>query len=307
MLERSACDAEDDQGASGPASAVPSASFERADPPAATTPLVHASSHSGRFYPSAMMAASHLDADAIRRSEDAWVDALIASAPLSGGPLLKARYARAYVDLNRAPYELDPGMFEDQLPRSAEGHPVAHTARAAAGLGSIARVVGDGQEIYRRKLTFAEARARIETVHAPWHQALEVELDGARARFGSALLLDWHSMPSGAAGPGRRAPDIVLGDRHGSSCAPAAVRWLERELEARGYLVARNAPYAGGYTAARYGRPAEGLHALQIEINRGLYLDERTLKLSSGFAPLQRDLDRLLRAMARVNWRALLG
>jgi N-formylglutamate amidohydrolase len=217
-----------------------------------------------------MMAASHLDGDAIRRSEDAWVDALIASAPLSGGPLLKARYARAYVDLNRAPYELDPGMFEDELPRSAQGHPVANTARAAAGLGSIARVVGDGQEIYRRKLTFAEARARIEAVHAPWHRALEGELEGLRARFGSALLLDWHSMPAGAAGPGRRAPD------------------------------------AGGYTAARYGRPAEGLHAVQIEINRGLYLDERTLELSSGFPPLQRDLDRLLRAMARVDWRALL-
>lgn len=281
--------------------------FDRHDPPAVTTPLVHASSHSGRIYPPALMALSRLDATAIRGSEDAWVDALIAAAPRSGGPLLTARYARAFVDLNRAPYELDPGMFEDALPASAQGHAVSTTSRAAAGLGSIARVVGDGQEIYSRKLTFAEARRRIEAVHAPWHRALDDALRQTRARFGAALLLDWHSMPSGAAGPGRRAPDMVLGDRHGATCAPAVVRWLERELEARGYLVARNAPYAGGYAAARYGRPAEGLHALQIEINRALYLDERTLDLSSGFRPLQRDLDRLLHAMAKLNWRGLLA
>jgi N-formylglutamate amidohydrolase len=304
MFERSAFHAEDDRPSAEPADAQP---FDRVDPPAVTTPLVHTSSHSGRLYPPAMMAASRLDGAAIRRSEDAWVDALIASAPLSGGPLITARYARAYVDLNRAPYELDPGMFADELPRSAQGHPVASTARAAAGLGSIARVVGDGQEIYTRKLTFAEARARIEEVHAPWHRALEDELAGVRARFRAALLIDWHSMPSGAVGPGRRTPDMVLGDRHGSSCASAAVRWIERELEARGYVVARNAPYAGGYAAARYGRPTEGLHAVQIEINRGLYLDERTLALSSGFAPLQRDLNALLRGMARADWRALLG
>ena len=305
MLERPA-DAEDDRRADRWTEASPAPPFERADPPLRTTPLVHASSHSGRLYPPAMMAASRLDADAIRRSEDAWVDTLISAATNSGGPVLKARYARAYVDLNRAPYELDPAMFHEELPRSAQGHPVVNTARAAAGLGSIARVVGDGQEIYRDKLSFQEARTRIEAVHAPWHRALEQEMERTRARFGRALLVDWHSMPSGAAGPGRRAPDVVLGDRHGASCAPAVVRWLERELEARGYLVARNAPYAGGYTAARYGRPVEGLHAVQIEINRGLYLDERTLALSSGFAPLQRDLNRLLQAMADADWTALL-
>lgn len=287
--------------------AAPESVFDQSDPPVLLTPLVHLSAHSGRVYPPAMMSASHLDAAAIRRSEDAWVDALVASAPRSGGPLLTARYARAYVDLNRAPEELDLAMFEGDPPPAMVVAVAAPTARAAAGLGSIARVVGDGQEIYRRKLTFAEAHARLDAVHAPWHDAVSTALETAATRFGTALLLDWHSMPARAAGPGRRTPDIVLGDRFGASCAAPAVRWLEREFEARGYLVGRNTPYAGGYATAHYGRPALGRHALQIEINRALYMDERTLEPSSGFRALQRDLDRLLRAMARTNWRALLG
>lgn len=280
--------------------------YDRADPPVALTPLVHASPHSGRLYPDALLAASALDASAIRRSEDARVDELLAAAPSSGGSLLTARYARAYVDLNRAPYELDPAMFEDELPAFAQGHAVGRTARAAAGLGSIARVVGDGQEIYRRKLTFAEARERIEAVHTPYHDALARMVLAARARFGAALLVDWHSMPSGAAGAGRRAPDIVLGDRYGAACAPAAMRWMEREWEARGYVVARNSPYAGGWTTARYGQPARGLHALQIELNRALYLDERSLEPLPGFAALKRDVDGVLGAMAKADWPALL-
>jgi N-formylglutamate amidohydrolase len=277
--------------------------FERRDPTQRVTPLVHLSAHSGRLYPETMMAASHLDAAAIRRSEDAWVDALVAGAPRSGGPLLLARYARAYVDLNREPYDLDPAMFEGVPPAAV----AAPTPRAAAGLGSIARVVGDGQEIYRRKLTFAEAQARLEAVHAPWHHAVGQALEEARAQFGSGLLIDWHSMPSAAAGPGRRTPDIVLGDRFGASCAAPVVRWLEREFEARGYLVARNAPYAGGYACVRYGRPADGLHAIQVELNRALYLDERSLEPSSGFPALRRDLERLLSTMLKANWRALLS
>ncbi len=282
---------------------APEPVFDQVDPPALLTPLIHLSAHSGRHYPLSMTSASDLDAVTIRRSEDAWVDALVAGAPRSGGPLLLARYARAYVDLNRAPEELDPGMFEDVPPdRLAPA-----TARAAAGLGSIARVVGDGQEIYRRKLSFAEAHARLDAVHAPWHLAVDSAVSAACERFGAALLLDWHSMPAAAAGAGRRTPDVVLGDRYGSSAAGPVVRWLEREFEARGYLVARNAPYAGGYAAVRYGRPAEGRHAVQIELNRALYMDERTLEPSGGFGALQRDLDRLLRSMARTNWRALLG
>ena len=267
-----------------------------------TTPLVHASPHSGRVYPAELLEASALDPAAIRRSEDALVDELVAGAPGSGGVLIKATYARAYIDVNREPYELDPAMFEDELPAYAQ----SRTARAAAGLGSIARIVAEGQEIYSRKLTFAEARRRVDEVHAPWHAALAGLLEEARERFGAALLIDWHSMPSGAAGPVRRAPDFVLGDRYGGACAGGVTRLVERELEARGYVVARNAPYAGGWSTARYGRPAEGLHALQIEINRALYLDEKRLEPLPAAAALQADLDRLFAALARQDWAALL-
>ena len=272
----------------------------RSGPP--TTPLVHASPHSGRVYPAELLEASALDAAAIRRSEDALVDELVAGATGSGGVLIKATYARAYIDVNREPYELDPAMFEDELPAFAQ----SRTARAAAGLGSIARIVAEGQEIYSRKLTFEEARRRVDEVHAPWHAALGALLDEARRRFGAALLIDWHSMPSGAAGPARRAPDFVLGDRYGAACAGAVTRLVERELEARGYVVARNAPYAGGWATARYGRPAEGLHALQIEINRALYLNEKRLEPLPAAAGLKADLDRLFGALARQDWAAVL-
>ncbi len=266
--------------------------------------LVFASPHSGRDYPAELMAAAVLDARAIRRSEDAFVDELIGAAPAYGAAVLTARYARAFVDVNREAYELDPAMFEDELPLFAR----ARTARVAAGLGSIARVVGEGQEIYRRKLTFAEARRRIEGVHRPYHDALRALIDETRRAHRQVALIDWHSMPSAASAGGERARrgcDMVLGDRYGSACAPQLTRLVERELEAMGYRVARNAPYAGGYTTEFYGRPAEGVHALQIEINRAVYLDEAALQPSAGFPRLKRDLERLVRVMAR-DWRRTL-
>ncbi len=264
-------------------------------------PFVFASPHSGRDYPAELMDAALLDGAAIRRSEDAFVDELIGSAPSSGISLLTARYARAFIDVNREAYELDQAMFEDELPPFAR----ARTARVAAGLGTIARVVGEGQEIYHRKLTFAEARTRIEAVHQPYHAALASLLQETRAAHGRAALIDWHSMPSAASGEpayGRKGCDMVLGDRFGSACAPGLTRLVERELEAMGYRVARNAPYAGGYTTEFYGRPDDGVHALQIEINRAVYLDEAALKPTAGFARLKRDLDRLCAALAR-DWR----
>ncbi len=270
----------------------------------AAAPFVFASPHSGRDYPADMMDAAMLDSAAIRRSEDAFVDELIADAPISGISLITARYARAYIDVNREAYELDQTMFEDELPAFAR----ARTARVAAGLGTIARVVGEGQEIYRRKLIFAEARGRIEAVHQPYHRALAEMLEETRAVHGRAALIDWHSMPSAASGEpayGRKGCDMVLGDRFGSACAPGLTRLVERELEGMGYRVARNAPYAGGYTTEFYGRPDEGVHALQIEINRGVYLDEAALRPTSGFARLKHDLDRLSTALAR-DWRKAL-
>jgi N-formylglutamate amidohydrolase len=267
------------------------------------TPLVFASPHSGRLYPDDMMPA--LDGVAIRRSEDAYVDELMAEAPALGAALLSARLARAYIDVNREAFELDPAMFADELPDFARGR----SARVAAGLGAIARVVSEGQEIYARKLTFAEARARIDTAHTPYHAALARLLGEAHAAHGFAILIDWHSMPAAAArAGGREAPcDIVLGDRFGAACAGIVTQRVERELEAMGYKVARNAPYAGGYTTEHYGRPARRTHALQIEINRALYLDEASLIPTEGFARLKADLERLIASLAAADWSALKG
>jgi len=272
---------------------------EGAPPP---TALVFASPHSGRFYPEDMMSAAALDALAIRRSEDALVDDLIAQAPALGAAVIAARYARAYIDVNREPFELDPAMFADELPDFAR----ARTARVAAGLGAIARVVSEGQEIYARKLTFAEARARIERAHRPYHAALERLIGEAHAAHGYAILIDWHSMPSAAARAGRdRACDIVLGDRFGAACAGVLTKTVERELEALGYRVARNSPYAGGYTTEHYGRPARRVHALQIEINRAIYMNEATLEPTPGVEGLKRDLEALTCALTEADWSAL--
>jgi N-formylglutamate amidohydrolase len=267
------------------------------------TPLVFASPHSGRDYPDDMMAAAALDAQTIRRSEDAFVDDLIAAAPGLGAAMITARYARVYIDLNREAFELDPGMFEDELPEFAR----ARTARVAAGLGAIARVVSEGQEIYARKLTFSEARGRIEGAHRPYHAALERLIAEAHRAHGVAILIDWHSMPAAAAkAGGRDRPcDMVLGDRFGAACSGQLTQRVERELEAMGYRVARNTPYAGGYTTEHYGRPARRTHALQIEINRGLYLDEATLTPTAGFARLKANLERLTGALAAAEWSGL--
>jgi N-formylglutamate amidohydrolase len=277
--------------------------IETPTPAAARTPLIFASPHSGRIYPPQMMAATRLDDAAIRRSEDAYVDQLIAAAPNHGATLIRALFARVFFDVNREPWELDPAMFEDELPAYARGR----SARVAAGLGAIARIVSEGQEIYERKLSFAEARERVEAVHQPYHAALAGLIAAAKAEHGVAVLVDWHSMPAAAAqqaGLGAGC-DMVLGDRFGAACAPVLSRQVERELEAMGYRVARNAPYAGGYTTEHYGRPMRGVHALQIEVNRALYVDEVTLEPTAGFARLKADFERLFATLSAMEWTAL--
>ena len=263
------------------------------------TALVYASPHSGRDYPEDMMTA--LDSLAIRRSEDAYVDNLIEAAPSLGAALISARLARAYIDVNREAFELDPAMFADELPEFARGR----SARVAAGLGAIARVVSEGQEIYARKLTFDEARRRIEAAHTPYHAALAQLLGEAHSTHGYAILIDWHSMPAAAARTGGKPCDIVLGDRFGASCAGVITLMVERQLEAMGYRVARNTPYAGGYTTEHYGRPHRRTHALQIEINRALYLDEALMAPTAGFAKLKADLETLTQRLANADWSAL--
>jgi N-formylglutamate amidohydrolase len=264
-----------------------------------STPLIFASPHSGRLYPLSMMSASSLGEQAIRQSEDVLVDDLIAPAAEVGAVVIQARFARAFMDVNRAPFELDADMFEDELPAFAR----ARTPRVAAGLGAIARIVAEGQEIYARKLTFAEAQGRIDLVHRPYHARLSELIAAAKARCGLAVLIDWHSMPSAAAGytNGRRN-DIVLGDRFGASASPHIARLVELTLRETGYRVARNVPYAGGYTTEHYGRPAAGVHALQIEIDRGLYLNETTLKPGRGYDKVKTDLTRIFARLAKADW-----
>ncbi|HEV2364009.1 MAG TPA: N-formylglutamate amidohydrolase [Caulobacteraceae bacterium] len=269
---------------------------------APVTPLVFASPHSGRIYPRTLNA--RLAAPAIRGSEDAFVDELIAPAPRFGVRAIAARLARVFVDVNRHPFELDPAMFEDDLPHWAR----ARTPRVAAGLGAIAKIVREGEEVYDRKLSFSEARWRIEAAHRPYHAALSALVAEAKAAAGLAILVDWHSMPTPPAGalPCRGRPaDIVIGDRFGCSCASAVARLFEAALTDLGYRVARNSPYAGGYTTEHYGAPGAGVHALQIEIARSLYLEEASLTPTAGFAALAADLERLFALVAGLDWRAL--
>jgi N-formylglutamate amidohydrolase len=289
-----------DDGAPPGAALAEEAPFQIARPDGgARTPVIVASPHSGRFYPPSMRAASRLDPRQLRRSEDAHVDDLVSGALEFGHTLIAAQYARAYIDVNRQPWELDPGMFEDELPAFAR----ARTARVAAGLGSVARIVGEGQEIYARKLTFAEAEARVRTVHQPYHAALAALVAEAKARFGLAVLLDWHSMPAAAAGGLSGGPcDMVLGDRFGAACTPQIAELVEKGLKSLGYRITRNTPYAGGYTTEHYGRPTRGVHALQIEINRALYLHEASLTMTAAFGDLRRDLSDLFGALAEVDW-----
>src|SRR5580658_5657834 len=290
--------------ATAPAAILEAAPYRvtRPDEAPRPTPVICASPHSGRIYPLAMMAASQLDRRAIRRSEDAHVDELIAAAPSFGHALIAAQFARAFIDVNREPWELDPAMFEDELPAFAK----ARTARVAAGLGAIARIVCEGQEIYARKLTFAEAEGRVRQVHQPYHAALTALIAETKATRGLAILIDWHSMPAAAASGRNGEPcDFVLGDRFGAACASAVPGLVDRELSAMGYRVARNAPYAGGYTTEHYGRPGRKVHALQIEINRALYYDEGAMQLTGGFATLKRDLDLLFAALAAHDWTGL--
>ncbi len=278
--------------------AADGADAPRAEPPFVlieplhrTAPLIFASPHSGRRYPPDLLANTRVGLLSLRRSEDAYVDELFAGAASHGACVLSATVARAYLDLNRDPAELDPEMFEQRPPNALAG-----SARVQAGLGAIPRISGDGQVIYRQKLTLADAVRRMETIHTPYHAMLSNLLADAKQTFGCAVLIDCHSMPSSARGA--HQPDIVLGDRFGASCHPSVTALAEATLRRLGYRVARNAPFAGGHTTQTYGRPALRAHALQIEINRALYLDERTLERTNGFARVRADMSRLAEALS---------
>jgi N-formylglutamate amidohydrolase len=192
-------------------------------------------------------------------------------------------------------------MFEDELPPYAN----TRSPRVAAGLGTVARVVANGTEIYHRKLTFGEVLQRIRHYYWPYHDALRTLVERTRTAYGRCILVDCHSMPS-VGGPmdndtGRRRVDFVLGDCHGTSCAPAVTEAVEQALRTMGYHVARNAPYSGGFVTRHYGRPSEGIHSLQIEINRALYMNESEIARAPGLSGLAGDLQAVVAALGRID------
>ncbi|WP_243375231.1 N-formylglutamate amidohydrolase [Sandarakinorhabdus cyanobacteriorum] len=259
-------------------------------------PVLVTSPHSGRHYPAAFLAASRLSLAELRRAEDALVDALLDG--IAGVPVLAATHARSWLDLNRAADELDPGLFDGPLPL-----PVTPGPRVAAGLGVIPRLAAMGQEIYARRLDPAEAQRRLDGHHRPWHALIAAQLAAARAAHGAALLLDVHSMPQPQ---GPRPPQIVLGDCHGLAAHPAIMAAIEDHFRRAGWRVARNHPYAGGYTTHHHGRPAAGIHAVQIEICRSLYLDPHRLILTGGAVRVRASLTALVQQLV-ASWPQLSG
>ena len=259
-------------------------------------PLVVSSPHSGRDYPAAFLAASRLNLRELRRSEDSFVEMLFADAPDIGAHLLAARFPRAYVDVNREPFELDPDMFDTPLPDYVD----ITSKRAAAGLGTIARIVTAAAEIYRERISFAEAKHRIKALYMPFRKALGQLMEITQRHFGCAVLLDCHSMPSNALD---RRVDIVLGDRHGTSAHADLVCAAHESLKSMGYSVVRNKPYAGGAITCHYGRPSAKTHAIQVEINRALYMDEDTFLPLDDFEKLRQDMSNFISTLGYFSLR----
>jgi N-formylglutamate amidohydrolase len=260
-----------------------------------TKPIIFNSPHSGAIYPQRFLSLSRLDERAIRASEDMDVHELFTAAPEMGAVLQQANFPRAYLDVNREPYELDARMFFAPLPPYVN----SGSMRVAGGLGTIARIVAENRDIYARKLDPEDALARIELIYRPYHDSLRHLLAQTHSRFGHALLIDCHSMPSHQSGriaaenPDPR-PDMIVGDRYGTSCRTDIVDYAVMLLRQAGFSVAKNRPYAGGFITEHYGRPQRDLNAFQIEINRQLYMDEETLQRHSGFEALQKQLGQFI-------------
>ncbi|MBC7577782.1 MAG: N-formylglutamate amidohydrolase [Tardiphaga sp.] len=271
--------------------------FEIVEPAQWRAPIIFNSPHSGSVYPAEFLSASRIDVVALRRSEDSFMDELIVGLSDRGFPVMRVHFPRSYVDVNREPYELDPRMFTGRLPSFAN----TRSMRVAGGLGTIPRVVGDGQEIYRERLDVDDALARIETLYKPYHRGLRRLINKAHQAFGTAIVVDCHSMPSiGISRDEPRRPDVVIGDRYGTSCAGVLVEVVESTFGRLGYSLGRNKPYAGGFITEHYGNPASGLHAVQIELNRAIYMDERRRERTARFDQIAADFTVLADALAAV-------
>ncbi len=274
---------------------APAAPYLLVSPAEQTVPIVFASPHSGRVYGEAFLQAARLPPQDLRRSEDSFVEELFSAATAWGAPLLCAQFPRAYCDPNREAWELDPAMFADPLPAWVN----TTSPRVGAGLGTIARIVASGETIYRGKLRFSEAQERVRDCWQPYHDALVHLIDATRARFGHCLLIDCHSMP--VAGGRSGGPDFVLGDAHGTACGDRVTSLVERVLAGFDYQVRRNDPYAGGYVTRHYGRPRDGVHALQIEVARRLYMNEASFLKAPGFDALRHHIAALIRELAHAG------
>ncbi len=271
--------------------------FEIAEPATWRSPIIFNSPHSGSIYPEQFLSASRIDLAGLRRSEDSFMDELIGGLTDAGFPVVRVNFPRSYVDVNREPYELDPRMFTGRLPSFAN----TRSMRVAGGLGTIPRVVGDGEEIYRERLSVEDALGRIEQLYKPYHRALRRLIYKAHQTFGTVILVDCHSMPStGIAPEESRRSDIVIGDRYETSCAPQIPNIIDDLLRSLGYSVTRNKPYAGGFITEHYGNPASGLHAVQLELNRAVYMDERRRERGPRFNQVAADFLTLANALAAI-------
>jgi len=271
--------------------------FEIVEPAAWRAPIIFNSPHSGSAYPDAFLSASRIDLPTLRRSEDSFMDELIGGLSGRGFAVVRVHFPRSYVDVNREPYELDPRMFAGRLPSFAN----TRSMRVAGGLGTIPRVVGDGQEIYRERLAVDDALARIETLYKPYHRALRRLINRVHQTFGTVVVVDCHSMPSiGVSRDEPRRPDVVIGDRYGTSCASLLPDTVEDIMSRLGYSVGRNKPYAGGFITEHYGNPASGLHVVQLELNRAVYMDERRREKGARFAQVAADFATLADVLATV-------
>ena len=271
--------------------------FEILEPAEWRGAVIFNSPHSGKIYPHAFLVASRLDLPTLRRSEDCFVDELAMGVVERGYPMMRAHFPRCYIDVNREPYELDPRMFDGRLPSFAN----TRSMRVAGGLGTVARVVGDAQEIYDQPLSVEDALRRIENLYKPHHRTLRRLSTRVHREFGTAVLIDCHSMPSSTGSKDERPrADVVLGDRYGTSCVGVVSETIEEVLREFGLTVSRNKPYAGGFITEHYGNPQAGLHAIQLELNRALYMDEKRFERTASFDRLASHLAALADRLAAI-------
>lgn len=277
---------------------MPQRAYYLSLPQKRSTSVVFASPHSGRDYPDGFLRRTRLDRHRVRSSEDAFVDDLFDGAPRTGASLLCAGAPRAFVDFNRAADELDPALIEGV-------RTTGHNPRITSGLGVIPRVVANGKAIYTGKITLEEARQRIDRYWRPYHQALQGELDQAYGLFGQAILIDCHSMPheamESATQSGTPRAQVVLGDRFGASAQSGIVEQIEAAFQAADFIVARNVPFAGAYTTQHYGRPARNRHAIQIEIDRALYMDEKRITPRADYAAFKARLHLVIASISDIG------